>query len=98
MNVITASSSQQLSKYLRVTSPINSNVIRTHVGYLLGNAALHLEHGHEWAKHVRQERFNFFIKIRVVTKKLNSVVIVRKRTIPTERPQPVGEVSANFSW
>jgi hypothetical protein len=27
--------------------------------------------------------------------KLNSVVLVRKRTIPTERPQPVGEVSAN---
>jgi hypothetical protein len=29
--------------------------------------------------------------------KLNSVVLVLKRTIPTERPQPVGEVSANFS-
>jgi hypothetical protein len=28
---------------------------------------------------------------------LNSVVLVRKRTIQTERPQPVGEVSANFS-
>jgi len=28
--------------------------------------------------------------------KLNSVVLVRKRTIPTERPPPVGEVSANF--
>jgi hypothetical protein len=28
---------------------------------------------------------------------INSVVLVRKRTIPTERPQPVGEVSANFS-
>jgi hypothetical protein len=26
------------------------------------------------------------------------VVLVRKRTIPTERPQPVGEVNANFSW
>jgi hypothetical protein len=32
-----------------------------------------------------------------IKKKLNSVVSVRKRTIPTERPQPVGEVSANFS-
>jgi hypothetical protein len=31
------------------------------------------------------------------TTKLNSVVLVRKRTIPTERPQPVGEVNANFS-
>jgi hypothetical protein len=28
----------------------------------------------------------------------NCVVSVRKQTIPTERPQPVGEVSANFSW
>ena len=25
-----------------------------------------------------------------------SVAFVRERTIPTERPQPVGEVSANF--
>jgi DNA-directed RNA polymerase subunit L len=29
-------------------------------------------------------------------KKLNSVAIVRERTIPLERPPPVGEVSANF--
>jgi hypothetical protein len=28
--------------------------------------------------------------------KLNSVALVRKRTIPTERPPHVGEVSANF--
>ena len=28
--------------------------------------------------------------------KLNSVALVRTRTIPTERPPPVGEVSANF--
>jgi len=28
--------------------------------------------------------------------KLNSVVLVRTRTIPTERPPPVGELSANF--
>jgi hypothetical protein len=26
------------------------------------------------------------------------MVLVRKRTIPTEWPRPVGEVSANFSW
>ena len=25
-----------------------------------------------------------------------SVALVRKRTIPTERPPPIGEVSANF--
>jgi hypothetical protein len=31
------------------------------------------------------------------TLKLNSVVLVRKRTIPTKRPQPADEVSANFS-
>ena len=28
--------------------------------------------------------------------KKNSVALVRTRTIPTERPPPVGEVSANF--
>ena len=28
--------------------------------------------------------------------KLNSVALVRERTITTERPPPVGEVSANF--
>ena len=28
--------------------------------------------------------------------KLNSVALVRTRTVPTERPPPVGEVSANF--
>jgi hypothetical protein len=30
-------------------------------------------------------------------KKLNSMALVRERTIPTERPPPVGEVSANKS-
>jgi len=30
------------------------------------------------------------------TTKLNSVALVRTRTIPKERPPPVGEVSANF--
>jgi hypothetical protein len=28
--------------------------------------------------------------------KLISLVLVRERTIPTERPQPAGEISANF--
>jgi hypothetical protein len=28
--------------------------------------------------------------------KQNSVALVRERTIPTERPPPVGKVSANF--
>jgi hypothetical protein len=28
--------------------------------------------------------------------KLNHMAVVRERTIPTERPPPVGEVSANF--
>jgi hypothetical protein len=31
------------------------------------------------------------------TTKKNSVALVRKRTIPTERPPLVSEVSANFS-
>jgi hypothetical protein len=29
-------------------------------------------------------------------KNLNSVALVHKRTIPTERPRLVGEISANF--
>jgi hypothetical protein len=33
--------------------------------------------------------------VRTELKKLNSVAVVRKRTIPTERPPLVGEVSAN---
>ena len=33
--------------------------------------------------------------LRQITRK-NSVALVRMRTIPTERPPPVGEVSANF--
>jgi hypothetical protein len=37
----------------------------------------------------------FFVLLK--TKKKNSVVLVRKRTIPTERPQPADKVSANFS-
>ena len=32
----------------------------------------------------------------IIITKLNSVALVRTRTIPTERPPPVGEVSANF--
>ena len=34
--------------------------------------------------------------INTTATKLNSVALVRERTIPTERPPPVGEVSANF--
>jgi hypothetical protein len=33
---------------------------------------------------------------RFVQTPLNSMALVRERTIPTERPPPVGEVSANF--
>jgi hypothetical protein len=32
----------------------------------------------------------------VIEQKLNSVAVVRKRTIPTERPPLVGEVSVNL--
>jgi len=40
----------------------------------------------------RAEQFKCLEK----TLKKNSVALVRERTIPTERPPPVGEVSANF--
>jgi sugar diacid utilization regulator len=35
-------------------------------------------------------------RINVKLQKKNSAALVRKRTIPTERPPPVGEVTANF--
>jgi hypothetical protein len=35
-------------------------------------------------------------KKNVLNERTNSVVLVRERTIQTERPPPVGEVSANF--
>jgi hypothetical protein len=37
----------------------------------------------------------FIFKCYFMTK-LNSVALVRERTIPTERPPPVGDVIANF--
>jgi hypothetical protein len=36
------------------------------------------------------------IRTNLLKLKLNSMALVRERTIPTERPPPVGEVSANF--
>jgi hypothetical protein len=39
----------------------------------------------------------YTIKFSIKLFTLNSVVLVRKRTILTERPQPAGEVSANLS-
>jgi hypothetical protein len=44
------------------------------------------------AKSLYEEVNGYNVKI----KKLNSVTWVRKRTVPTERPPIVGEVSANF--
>jgi hypothetical protein len=40
---------------------------------------------------LKLEKIDFLLQI------LNSVILVRKRIIPTERLQPVGEVSTNFS-
>jgi hypothetical protein len=40
---------------------------------------------------------NLIIQLLLMKIKKNSVVLVRKRTRPIERPQPAGEVSANFS-
>jgi hypothetical protein len=35
--------------------------------------------------------------VEIIKEEKNSVALVRERTIPTEWPPPVGEVSANFS-
>jgi hypothetical protein len=45
-----------------------------------------------WRQNVVQHHINK----EICTKKKNSVVLVRKRTVPTDRPPHVGEVSANF--
>jgi hypothetical protein len=39
----------------------------------------------------------YLVTFEVFSTKKNSGALVRKRTIPTERPPLVGEVSANFS-
>jgi hypothetical protein len=39
-----------------------------------------------------------YFKLATLSKGITPWFLVRKRTIPTERPQPVGEVGANFSW
>ena len=44
-----------------------------------------------YRKHLAITVYHYFMY-----KKKNSVALVRERTIPTERPPPVGEVSANF--
>jgi hypothetical protein len=38
----------------------------------------------------------FYLFIIIIIIKLNSVALVRERTIPTERPPLVGEVSGNL--
>jgi hypothetical protein len=37
-----------------------------------------------------------WLRGKYIQKQINSVALVRKRTIPIERPPIVGEVSANF--
>ena len=37
------------------------------------------------------------VHVRYTKTKLNSMALVRKRTIPTERPPPVGEVVPTFA-
>jgi hypothetical protein len=46
-----------------------------------------------WTKEMRLEKMNMTTS---VPHKTNSVALARKRTIPTERPPLVGEVTANF--
>ena len=51
----------------------------------------------EWAERTCKELLSdVTICAHLPVKKKNSVALVRERTIPTERPPLVGEVSANF--
>jgi hypothetical protein len=46
---------------------------------------------------MEEELYKLFNEADIIKKtKLNSVALVRKRTIPTERPPLVGEISYNF--
>jgi hypothetical protein len=55
---------------------------------------------HRIILHTKTVNFHHFILTVILLLnpklKLNSVALVRERTIPTERPPPGGEVSANF--
>jgi hypothetical protein len=46
--------------------------------------------------HEENNLYNNFVHDIIYNKKKNTVVLGRKRTMPTERPPLVGEVSANF--
>jgi hypothetical protein len=52
--------------------------------------------GKEQKKALKYYVFKKRLKRLIKKLKQNSVALVRERTIPTERPPPVGEVSANF--
>src|SRR5215510_14702840 len=69
----------------RHTTPIH-NILSTAPQFSIFQKALGTlsEDGNVMPKHVAART------------KLKSVAFVRERTIPTERPPPVGEVSANF--
>jgi hypothetical protein len=47
--------------------------------------------------HIRENTVLLFIVSQIQLKKLNSVALVRERTIPTERPPPVFEVMPTFA-
>jgi hypothetical protein len=49
-----------------------------------------------WSKVSFENGVCYELRIQFTKLKLNSVALVRERTIPTERLPPVGEVSANF--
>jgi hypothetical protein len=51
--------------------------------------------GMDWMD-LAQDRDMWRALVTAVMNLQNSVALVRERTIPTERPPPVGEVSANF--
>ena len=50
----------------------------------------------KWTLQLISAAENRYNTITLFRTKLNSVALVRERTIPTDRPPPVGEVSANF--
>ena len=71
-------------------------LLSTETGHTLMKIILHYSHNVRLSRRqsvIRGNNTDYQLDATITP---NSVALVRERTIPTERPPPVGEVSANF--
>jgi len=86
---VTGTISKSLRQYL-------SNIPGKHEMKELKKKKSHTGHCTHTMERTNVKVQNIFNVRNITNKQTNSVALVRSRTIPTERPPPVGEVSANF--